>query len=82
MNNLYVTFAVYDCPHYKRKIAVECKDIEKAKEVACDAYSVEGVVNVRLRRCGKPTKDRRVISYGQYWNFKTWYFSHDCVSAI
>ena len=73
MNSLYITFAVYDNPYYKRKIAVECNTLDKAKEVAYDADSLNGVVNIRLRRCGKPRKDRRILSYDQYWRYYTWY---------
>ena len=75
MSNLYVTFFVFDTISSGRKLAVECKDLEKAKEVASDVYGFDGVKNVRLRRCGKPKKDRKVLSYNQYWKYSTWLYS-------
>lgn len=72
MSNLYVTFFVYDTITNGRKLSVECKDMNQAREVASDVYSFDGVKNVRLRRCGKPRNDRKVLSYNQYWNYPTW----------
>jgi hypothetical protein len=42
--------------------------MDKAREVAQDAYSLDGIKNIRFRKCGKP-RDRECMSYDNYWEY-------------
>ena len=64
---MYVTFCIGT-----QRFAVKCENEEKGKEVARDAYSLDGVSNIRFRK-RKPCGDRKVLSYGEYFDFKKWY---------
>ena len=72
MKTIYVTFAVPHLFQKDEKFAVACKDMEQALEVAQDANSLDGIKNIRLRKCGKP-KDREVMSYDNYWEYEEWF---------
>ena len=69
--DVYVTFTV---PHFfyeDEKFAVKCKNMDDAREVGQDAYSLDGIKNVRIRKCGRP-RDREVMSYDNYWEYDEW----------
>ena len=72
METIYVTFAVPHLFQEDEKFAVACKDMAQAREVAQDAYSLDGIKNIRFRKCGKP-RDRDVMSYDNYWEYEEWY---------
>lgn len=72
MKTIYVTFAVPHLFQEDEKFAVRCESMEQAKEVAQDAYSLDGIKNIRFRKCGKP-RDRYVMSYDNYWEYEEWY---------
>ena len=72
MKTIYVTFAVPHLFQGDEKFAVACKGMEQAREVAQDAYSLDGIKNIRLRKCGKP-RDREVMSYDNYWEYEEWF---------
>lgn len=69
---LYITFTVPHLYSEDERFAVECKDMEQTQEVGSDAYSLDGIINVRLRKSGKP-KNRRILTYDEYWKFENWY---------
>jgi hypothetical protein len=71
MNTIYVTFAVPHLFQQDEKFAVKCDDMEQAREVGQDAYSLDGIKNVRIRKCGKP-RNREIMPYDNYWEHK-WY---------
>lgn len=70
---VYVTFCVPQLIREDTKIAVECQTEDQAIEVAQDAYSLEGIKNIRLRKCGRPRKGRRFVPYDAYWSYESWY---------
>ena len=72
MKKIYVTFAVPHLFQQDEKFAVKCDDMEQAREVGQDAYSLVGIKNVRIRKCGKPL-NRVIMSYDNYWEYKEWY---------
>ena len=72
MNTIYVTFAVPHLFQQDEKFAVKCDDMEQAREVGQDAYSLDGIKNVRIRKCGKP-RNREIMSYDNYWEYEEWY---------
>lgn len=72
MKTIYVTFSVPHLFQEDEKFAVRCESMEQAKEVAQYANSLDGIKNIRLRKCGKP-KDRNVMSYDNYWEYEEWY---------
>ena len=72
MKTIYVTFAVPHLFQSDEKFAVKCDDMEQAIEVAQDANSLNGIKNIRLRKCGKP-RGREVMSYDNYWEYEEWY---------
>lgn len=63
----YVTFCIG-----AQRFAVECENDEKRKEVARDAYSLDGVSNIGFRK-SKPCGNIKVLSYSEYFDFKKWY---------
>jgi hypothetical protein len=69
---VFVTFSVSRRFQNDEKFAVKCENIDKAKEVANDAYSIDGIKNVRIRECGKP-RDRECMSYDNYWEYDEWF---------
>ena len=72
MKTIYVTFAVPYLFQYDEKFAVKCENMDDAREVAQDAYSLHGIKNVRIRKCGKP-RNREIMSYDNYWKYNKWY---------
>lgn len=72
MKTIYVTFTVPRLFQEDEKLAVSCKDMAQALEVAQDANSLDGIKNIRLRKCGKP-KDRDIMSYDNYWEYGEWF---------
>ena len=72
MKKVYVTFSVPHLFQSDEKFAVKCDDMEQAIEVAQDANSLNGIKNIRLRKCGKP-RGREVMSYDNYWEYEEWY---------
>ena len=46
--------------------------MDDAREVAQDAYSLNGIKNVRIRKCGEP-RNREIMSYDNYWEYEEWY---------
>lgn len=72
MKKVYVTFSVPHLFQSDEKFAVKCDDMEQAREVAQDANSLNGIKNIRLRKCGKP-RGREVMSYDNYWEYEEWY---------
>lgn len=72
MKKVYVTFAVPHLFQSDEKFAVKCENMDDAREVAQDAYSLDGIKNVRIRKCGKPC-NRLIMSYDNYWEYEEWY---------
>ena len=72
MKTIYVTFAVPHLFQENEKFAVKCDGIEQAREVGQDAYSLDGIKNVRIRKCGKP-RNREIMSYDNYWEYEEWF---------
>ena len=72
MNTIYVTFAVPHLFQQDEKFAVKCDDMEQAREVGQDAYSLDGIKNVRIRKCSKP-RNRKIMSYDNYWEYEEWF---------
>ena len=72
MKKVYVTFAVPHLFQSDEKFAVKCENMDDAREVAQDAYSLDGIKNVRIRKCGKP-RNRLIMSYDNYWEYEEWY---------
>jgi hypothetical protein len=72
MKTIYVTFTVLRLFHYDEKFAVKCENMDSAREVAQDAFSLHGVKNVRIRKCGKP-RNREIMSYDNYWEYDEWF---------
>ena len=72
MKEIYVTFAVPHLFQSDEKFAVKCENMDDAREVARDAYSLDGIKNVRIRKCGKP-RNRLIMSYDNYWEYEEWY---------
>ena len=72
MKKIYVTFTVPRLFQEDEKVAVRCESMEQAREVAQDANSLDGIKNIRLRKCGKP-KDRDIMSYDNYWEYGEWF---------
>lgn len=70
--DVFITFSVRRLYEDDEKFAVCCENMEQAREVGQDAYSLAGVKNVRLRRCGKP-RDRECMSYHNYWEYDEWF---------
>ena len=68
---IYVTFSVSQLFTKDDKFAVECKDMEQAREVGQDAYSLDNIKNVRIRKCSKPV-GREILSYDDYMEYG-WY---------
>lgn len=53
-------------PHFKRfKYAIECDDLTKAYEVACDINSIDGIQYVRICKTNKD-KTRTLLSQNDY----------------
>lgn len=50
--------------------AIECNNLEEARECACDIISLCGIRNVRLNRCGKLPKKCLVIPHEDYKSYK------------
>lgn len=69
--DVYVTFTVSHLYYDDEKFAVRCENMDDAREVGQDAYSLDGVKNVRIRKCGRP-RDREVMSYDNYWEYDEW----------
>ena len=69
MTNFFVTFSVPHLFQNDEKFYVVCENDEQAKEVARDAYSLDGVKNIRIRKCSKP-RNRLPINYKEYWEYK------------
>ena len=57
MTNFFVTFSVPHLFQNDEKFYVVCENDEQAKEVARDAYSLDGVKNIRIRKCSKHVID-------------------------
>ena len=72
MKTIYVTFTVSHLFQQDEKFAVKCDDMEQAREVGQDAFSFDGIKNVRIRKCGKP-RGREVLSYNNYWKYGEWF---------
>lgn len=72
MKTIYVTFTVPHLFQEDEKFAVACKDMDDAREVGQDACSLDGIKNVRIRKCGKP-RNRVIMSYDNYWEYEEWY---------
>ena len=72
MRTIYVTFAVPHLFQSDEKFAVKCEDMDKAREVAQDAYSLDCIKNVRIRKCGEP-RNREIMSYDNYWEYDEWF---------
>lgn len=72
MKTIYVTFAVSHLFQYDEKFAVKCENMDGARKVARDAFSLHGIKNVRIRKCGKP-RNREIMSYDNYWEYGKWY---------
>lgn len=72
MEKVYVTFSVPHLFQEDEKFAVACKGMVQALTVSQDANSLDGIKNIRLRKCGKP-KDRHIMSYDNYWAYDEWY---------
>lgn len=72
MKTIYVTFTVPHLFQEDEKVAVMCENMDDAREVGQDAYSIDGIKNVRIRKCGKP-RNRLIMSYDNYWEYEEWY---------
>ena len=72
MKTIYVTFTVLHLHQYDEKFAVKCENMDDAREVALDAFSLHGIKNVRIRKCGKP-RNRKIMSYDKYWKSGEWF---------
>ena len=70
--DVFVTFSVPHLFQSDEKFAVRCKDMDDAREVGQDAYSLDGIKNVRIRKCGKPC-NRLIMSYDNYWEYDEWF---------
>lgn len=70
---IYVTFCIPQLIREDTKIAVKCQTEGQAIEVAQDAYSLAGIKNIRLRKCGRPRKGRRIVAYEEYYKYHMWY---------
>jgi hypothetical protein len=71
-NKLKVVYITFTVPHLyseDEKFAIECHGMQQATEVGSDACSFDGITNVRLRTCGKPSK-RTIMSYIDYWKYE------------
>lgn len=68
---IYVTFTISRLFQEDEKFAVKCETEDEARAVAMDANSLDGVKNIRLRKCGKP-RGRRILIYN-YFDFSNWY---------
>ena len=66
---IYVTFAVPHLFQEDEKFAVKCNSVDDARKVGEDAYSLDGIKNIRLRKCDKP-RNRVVIQYDDYWKYE------------
>jgi hypothetical protein len=69
---VYVTFSVPHLFQSDEKFAVKCENMDKTREVAQDAYSLDGIKNVRIRKCGKP-RNREIMSHDNYWEYDEWF---------
>ena len=69
---IYVTFRVPFFFQEDEKFAVKCGTEDEARAVAMDANSMDGVKNIRFRKCGKP-RGRRILTYNQYFDYLNWY---------
>ena len=74
---VYVTFRIQKV-HYsptiffgEEKYSVACDNMDDAYEVAQDAVSLDGVKNVRIRKCGKPY-GRNQMAHDEYFEYKWW----------
>lgn len=72
MKTIYVTFAVPHLFQSDEKFAVKCENMDDARDVAQDAYSLDGIKNVRIRKCGEP-RNREIMSYDNYWEYDEWF---------
>ena len=70
--DVFVTFSVPHLFQADEKFAVRCKNMDDAREVGQDAYSLDGIKNVRIRKCGKP-RNREIMSYDNYWEYDEWF---------
>lgn len=66
---IYVTFAVPHLFQKDEKFAVACEDMAQVREVAQDANSLDGIKNIRFRKCDK-TRNRVIIPYDSYWKYE------------
>lgn len=72
MRTIYVTFSVPHLFQSDEKFAVKCENMDNAREVAQDAFALDGIKNVRIRKCSKP-RNREIMSYDNYWEYDKWY---------
>lgn len=72
MKPIYVTFSVPHLFQEDEKFAVKCDNMDMTREVAQDACSLDGIKNVRIRKCGKP-HGRDIMSYDNYWEYEEWF---------
>ena len=70
--DLFITFSVPHLFQQDEKFAVRCNDMEQAKEIASDAHSLDGIKNIRIRKCSRPS-NRLILGYNDYWNYAKWY---------
>lgn len=64
---VYVTYQFeYVNPCEVEKFAVKCNDMETAREVASERYSLEGIKYLRINKCGKLPKGTKIIDYQTY----------------
>lgn len=63
----YVTFQIrYVTKNKPLKIAVKAFCYEDAREIAADAYSIDGINYLRINRCGRVSKDYEKLSISEY----------------
>lgn len=70
--NVFVTFSVPHLFQADEKFVVSCENMDDAREVGQDANSLDGIKNVRIRKCGKP-RNRLIMSYDDYWEYDEWF---------
>lgn len=68
MKKNYITFQFPNGLWNWIRVAVECKDIEEMRDIASDAYSIDGVRYIRFNKNGRLHKDTKVISADFYLN--------------
>ena len=69
---IYVTFSVPHLFQADEKFAIKCNTEDEARDVAMDANSLDGVKNIRFRKCGKPY-GRLILTYDEYFDHSVWY---------